>query len=43
VEQVDLNPKYGRAFFSQVEFPSGTAMYEVEKGKIVRSWRQGER
>lgn len=41
VEKVDLNPKYDRALFSQVEFPDGVAMYEVSHGEIKRSWRQG--
>lgn len=43
VERVDLDPKYDREFFAKVEFPIGTAMYEVKRGKIVRSWRQGDR
>jgi hypothetical protein len=43
VERVALDPKYDREFFAKVEFPTGTAMYEVEGGKIIRSWRQGDR
>ena len=42
MEKVDLSPKYEADFFSKVEFPVGTAMYELEKGMIVRSWRQGD-
>ncbi|MEJ7595635.1 MAG: hypothetical protein WKF77_29345 [Planctomycetaceae bacterium] len=42
VEKVALAPKYDREFYSRVEYPLGTAMYELEKGKIVRSWRQGD-
>ncbi len=41
VESAELNPKYDREFFSNVEFPDGTAMYELDNGKVVRSWRQG--
>jgi hypothetical protein len=41
IERVDLDPKYDRAFFAKVDFPAGTAVYEVEKGEILRSWRQG--
>jgi hypothetical protein len=41
VERAELDPKYDRAFFANVDFSDGTAVYEVEKGKIVRSWRQG--
>lgn len=41
VERAELNPKYDRAFFAKLDFPEGTAMYEVKNGKIVRSWRQG--
>ncbi len=41
VERVKANPKYDREFFSIVEFPDGTAMYDVKDGKITRSWRQG--
>jgi hypothetical protein len=43
VERVSLDPKYEREFFAKVDFPVGTAVYEVEKGKIIRSWRQGDR
>jgi len=43
VDRVTLEPKYDREFFATVDFPVGTAMYEVEKEKIVRSWRQGDR
>lgn len=43
VEKVVLGPKYECEFFSRVVFPPGTAMYELEKGKIIRSWRQGDR
>jgi hypothetical protein len=42
VNQVDLEPKLNRAYFAIVEFPAGASMYQLEKGKIVRSWRQGE-
>jgi hypothetical protein len=41
VEQVALNPKYDVAFFRDVPFPGGTAVYEIENGKILRSYRQG--
>jgi hypothetical protein len=40
VERADLAPKYDREFFSKADFPPGTAVYEVKKGKIVRSWRE---
>jgi hypothetical protein len=36
-----LDPQYDREFFEKVDFPEGTAMYEVEKGVIKRSWREG--
>jgi hypothetical protein len=41
IKRVNLDPKYDREFFAKVAFPAGTAVYEVEKGQIVRSWRQG--
>lgn len=41
VELAELDPQYDREFFSNVEFPDGTAMYIVENGEIKRSWRQG--
>jgi hypothetical protein len=37
VERVDLSPKHGRKFFTDVVFPAGTAVYQVEQGKTVRS------
>lgn len=41
VEEASLEPKYDLAYFRDVDFPDGTAMYEVENGEIKRSWRQG--
>jgi hypothetical protein len=35
---VSLNPEYPVSFF-RVDFPAGTAVYEVESGKITRSYR----
>jgi RNA polymerase sigma factor (sigma-70 family) len=40
VERVELGPKFDRKFFTDVVFPAGTAVHEVAKGQIVRSWRQ---
>jgi len=41
VEEVSLDPKYDIEFFRNVDFPDGTAVYEVEDRKIVRSYVQG--
>lgn len=41
VDSVSLTPDYDLAFFRDLEFPQGTAVYEVEDGKIVRSHRVG--
>ena len=43
VKTAELNPEYDKEFFSNVDFPDGTAMSEVESGKIKRSWTQGDR
>jgi hypothetical protein len=40
-EMVSLDPKYDVSFFREVEFPTGTAVYEVEDDTIVRSYRVG--
>ena len=41
VDSVSLAPDYDLAFFEDLEFPQGTAVYEVEDGEIVRSRRVG--
>ncbi len=41
VERAQLDPQYDKEFFSNVDFPDGTPMYEVRNGNIVRSWQQG--
>lgn len=41
VEDVSLNPEFDRDFFSNMEFPDGTAVYEVTDGNITNSWRAG--
>lgn len=40
VEEVTLNPKYDKSFFS-IEFPRNTASYEIQNGEIKQSWREG--
>ena len=39
----ELDPSYPKSLFSDVRFPKGTAVYEVQDGKIIRSWVEGER
>jgi hypothetical protein len=41
VELASLSPKYDVSFFGDVKFPDGTAVYEMQDGKIVRSYFQG--
>ncbi len=38
VTDVLLNPEYDVKFFQDVEFPDGAPVYEIEAGKIVRSY-----
>ena len=40
-QEVSLDPKYDVAFFRDVAFPNGMAVYEVKAGKITRSYRIG--
>ncbi len=40
VESAKLDPTYKREYFSDVNFPDGTSMYEVKDGKIIKSWMQ---
>jgi hypothetical protein len=42
IERAALAPKYDREFFTRVDVPVGTAVYELKKGKILRSWRQDQ-
>jgi len=42
VKSVKLDPTYNRDFFTNVNFPDGTSMYEVKDGKIIKSWMQAE-
>ena len=39
----ELDPRYPKSLFSDVRFPKGTPVYEVQDGKIIRSWVEGER
>lgn len=41
VKEVSLDPKHDIAFFRDVKFPDGTAVYEVDNGKITKSYRVG--
>jgi len=41
VESVELDPTYNRDYFTDVNFPDGTSMYEVKDGEIIKSWMQG--
>ena len=41
VESVSLHPQYDAAYFSDVPFPDGTAVYEVENREIKKSYRTG--
>lgn len=41
VTEASLNPEYDVNFFRKVEFPNGTPIYEIEDGKIVRSYVKG--
>ena len=41
VKKVSLDPKYDISFFQDVDFPDGTAVYEIENGKITQSYRIG--
>ncbi len=41
VESVTLHPEYDAAYFSDVPFPDGTAVYEVENREIKKSYRTG--
>src|SRR5690606_32969754 len=41
VERASLQPQYDIGFFQNVEFPNGTAVYEIEQGEIVKSYVQG--
>ena len=41
VETAMLNPHYDVAFFRDVEFPKGAAVYHVEGDKITKSYRVG--
>lgn len=41
VDKVSLDPNYDKSFFSNIEFPDGIAVYEIENGEIVRSRIQG--
>jgi hypothetical protein len=41
VKSVTLNPTYDVSFFRDLTFPAGTSVYEVENGKIVKSYTVG--
>ena len=36
-----MDPHYDRAYFQDVKFPEGIPIYEVENGKIKRSYVLG--
>ena len=42
VRSVSLNPTYEKSFFRDLTFPPNTSVYEVEDGKIVKSYLTGE-
>jgi hypothetical protein len=42
VKRVSLDPNYGIDLFRDIKIPDGAAVYEVDDGEIVRSYRQGE-
>ncbi|HVC94985.1 MAG TPA: hypothetical protein VND64_14915 [Pirellulales bacterium] len=41
VEEASLHPSYEQAYFEDVVFPDGTAVYEVENSQIKKSYRVG--
>jgi hypothetical protein len=41
VLSLSLHPDYDIGYFRDIVFPPGTAVYEIEEGKIKRSYRQG--
>src|SRR3569623_1457543 len=42
IEKVSLDPHYDSAFYRNVEFPDGVAIYEIQNGQITRSYVQGQ-
>jgi hypothetical protein len=40
-EKVDLEPKYPRALFRNIDYPHAAAVYIIQNGRIVRSYREG--
>jgi hypothetical protein len=42
-ENVSLEPKFEPTFFQDLAIPAGSAVYEVEDKKIIRSYRGGEK
>jgi hypothetical protein len=42
VKDVSLNPKYDVAFFRDLTFPPGTAVYEMQNDKILKSYTIGQ-
>ena len=41
VPRVALHPNYPLEYFKDVEFPNGTAVYEIENSKVKRGYRVG--
>jgi hypothetical protein len=41
VEDVSLDPHYDAAFFANITFAKGTAVYEVNNGEVTRAYRIG--
>jgi hypothetical protein len=41
VKSCSLSPKYADDYFSTIDYPDGTRMYEVVDGKILRAWGSG--
>ncbi|HVA48837.1 MAG TPA: hypothetical protein VNH11_20895 [Pirellulales bacterium] len=39
-DKVDLNPRYPKSLFSDIEFPPGTPVYELEGDKIIRQYTE---
>ncbi len=40
-KSVELDTKYPIDFFQKIEIPKGTSVYELKKGKVVKSYIQG--
>jgi hypothetical protein len=41
VEKAELDPRYDASLFRDIPFPDGAVVYEIENGKIVKSYVKG--